>query len=254
MHDESGAHVAPGGSRLGSMPADSGGVATPPRAPGPDVPLAPTARAPGQDCLSAAPRAPGHAHTPGAPASAPEHGRLSAAWRAPGHERPLAAPRTVDYHWSGTRHRWVPAPGRFPTALRAAGHGRLSAALLPAPGPDVPLAVTAGAPGQDRLRAALAPASVHAGPHVTPSPPPGHDCSRRAPAGAEPRPTSVTHPTTLVHGWYAPTFTPEEVQQFIRADAAAALWQLFDAAAACVADPPAPLAPAAPHASKECDP
>ena len=47
--------------------------------------------------------------------------------RAPGHERPLAA-------------------------QRAARHGRLSAALR-APGADVPLAMTAGAPGQYRLRA-----------------------------------------------------------------------------------------------------
>ena len=48
--------------------------------------------------------------------------------RAPGHERPL-------------------------TAQRAARHGRLSAALR-APGADVPLAMTAGAPGHHRLRAA----------------------------------------------------------------------------------------------------
>ena len=48
--------------------------------------------------------------------------------RAPGHERPL-------------------------TAQRAARHGRLSAALR-APGADVPLAMTAGAPGQHCLRAA----------------------------------------------------------------------------------------------------
>ena len=49
--------------------------------------------------------------------------------RAPGHERPL-------------------------TAQRAARHGRLSAALR-APGADVPLAMTAGAPGQHCLSAAL---------------------------------------------------------------------------------------------------
>ena len=49
--------------------------------------------------------------------------------RAPGHERPLAA-------------------------QRAARHGRLSAALR-APGADVPLAMTAGAPGQHCLSAAL---------------------------------------------------------------------------------------------------
>ena len=49
--------------------------------------------------------------------------------RAPGHERPSAA-------------------------QRAAGHGRLSAATG-APGADVPLATTAGAPGQHCLSAAL---------------------------------------------------------------------------------------------------
>ena len=54
--------------------------------------------------------------------------------RAPGHERPRAA-------------------------LRAARHGRLSAALR-APGADVPPATTAGAPGQHRLRA-VPPAPDH---------------------------------------------------------------------------------------------
>ena len=58
--------------------------------------------------------------------------------RAPGHERPLAA-------------------------QRAAGHGRLSADSG-APGADVPLATTAGAPGHHRLSAAsIATAPVPAG-------------------------------------------------------------------------------------------
>ena len=48
---------------------------------------------------------------------------------------------------------------RPPSAKRAPGHGRLSAALR-APGADVPPATTAGAPGQYRLRA-VPPAPDH---------------------------------------------------------------------------------------------
>ena len=57
------------------------------------------------------------------------HGGIATQPRAPGHERPCAA-------------------------LRAARHGRLSAAST-APGADVPPATTAGAPGQYCLSAAL---------------------------------------------------------------------------------------------------
>ena len=124
---------APGTARQGrtgtSVPTDSGGVATQPRAPGherpraalraaghgrlsaatgapgADVPLATTARAPGHHCLSAAPRAPGHGTPLAITAEAPCRDRLSAALRAPAddtapaitatplsHHRPSAAP------------------------------------------------------------------------------------------------------------------------------------------------------------------
>ena len=57
----------------------------------------------------------------------------------------------------------APGHGRPPAAQRAAGHGRLSAASG-APGADVPLASTAGAPGYDRLSAvAIATAALPAG-------------------------------------------------------------------------------------------
>ena len=59
-------------ARHGRLSADSG-------APGADVPLATTAGAPGQHCLSAALRAPGH-------------GRFPTAQRAAGHDRLSAAP------------------------------------------------------------------------------------------------------------------------------------------------------------------
>ena len=59
------------------------------RAPGADVPLAMTAGAPGQHCLSAAPRAPGH-ERPLAAQRAAGRDRLSATPRAPGADVPLA--------------------------------------------------------------------------------------------------------------------------------------------------------------------
>ena len=62
-------------ARHGRLSADSG-------APGADVPLATTARAPGQHCLSAAPRAPGHER----------HRWPLRPQRAASHHRPSAAP------------------------------------------------------------------------------------------------------------------------------------------------------------------
>ena len=122
---------APGTARQGrtgtSVPTDSGGVATQPRAPSHERPLA-AQRAAGHGWLSAALEAPGYDVPLATTARAPGHNCLSAASRAPGHGRPLAA-------------------------QRAAGRDRLSAALR-APGADVPLATTARAPGQHRLRAA----------------------------------------------------------------------------------------------------
>ena len=110
---------APGTARQGrtgtNVPATRGGVATQPRAPGhgrppaapraaghgrlsaatgapgADVPLATTARAPGQHCLSAVPRAPGHGR-PLAALSAARHDRPCATLRAPGADVPPATP------------------------------------------------------------------------------------------------------------------------------------------------------------------
>ena len=270
MRDESGAQrVAPDGSSLGIMPADSGGVATPPRAPGHDRPPAALLSAAGYDRPSATPRAPDH--------DVP----LAVQSRAPGHDRPRAAHMVPDHDWSCAAPR-APGHDRPPAALLSApGHDRPSATPR-APDHDVPLTGTAGAPGYDRPRAAHAPASAPDCPHVTPPAPPGHDCSRRAPAGAGPRPTSVTPPTPAAQGLYDRTFTAEEVQQFIQADGAPlldqlaavgravdvlqrtlkarqalapdappALAQLLDEAAAFIEDVPAP---AGPHASTEHDP
>ena len=92
-------------------------------APGADVPLASTAGAPGQYCLSAAPRAPGHGR-PLAALSAAGHDRLSAALRAPGADVPLATTARAPGH-----HRRRAAP--IATAPMPAGVSRLRQAVLP---------------------------------------------------------------------------------------------------------------------------
>ncbi len=158
---------APGTARQGRtrtiVSTNDGGKATQPRAPGHGRPPA-AQRAAGHGRLSADSGAPGADVPLASTAGAPGQHCLSAALRAPGHERAPAAPRAVDYHWSCARHPTVPEHGRFPTAPCAAGHGRLSAAS-PAPGHDVPLAVTAGAPGHDRLSAlSIATVPLPAGP------------------------------------------------------------------------------------------
>ncbi len=56
MPDDTGAHHAPDGRSRSILPAVAGGLATLPRAPGPDQPPVP----PGQDRLCAAPRVPEH--------------------------------------------------------------------------------------------------------------------------------------------------------------------------------------------------
>ncbi len=195
---------APGTARQGrtgtSVPATRGGVATQPRAPGhgrppaaqraaghgrlsaasgapgADVPLATTARAPGQHCLSAVPRAPGHGR-PLAALSAARHDRPCATHRAPGADVPLATtarapgqhrlsavPPAPDHDRSRARHPKAPGHGRPLAALSSAvGHDRLRATIR-APGHDEPLASTAGAPGYDRLSAvAIATAALPAG-------------------------------------------------------------------------------------------
>ena len=132
---------APGTARQGrtgtSVPTDSGGVATQPRAPSHERPLA-AQRAAGHGWLSAALEAPGADVPLTTTARAPGHNCLSAVPRTPGHGRPLAA-------------------------QRAAGRDRLRVAFG-APGADVPLATTAGAPGHHRLSAApIATAPLPAG-------------------------------------------------------------------------------------------
>ena len=92
-------------------------------APGADVPLASTAGAPGQYCLSAAPRAPGHGR-PLAALSAAGHDRLSAALRAPGADVPLATTARAP-----GQHRRRAAP--IATAPMPAGVSRLRQAVLP---------------------------------------------------------------------------------------------------------------------------
>ena len=84
--------------------------------------------------------------------------------RAPSHERPLAA-------------------------QRAAGHGWLSAALE-APGADVPLAMTAGAPGQHCLSAALQVPGADL-PLAIPARAPGHHRLSAAPIATVPSPAGL---------------------------------------------------------------
>ena len=186
---------APGTARQGrtgtSVPATRGGVATQPRAPGhgrppaaqraaghgrlsaatgapgADVPLASTAGAPGQHCLSAVPRAPGHGR-PLAALSAARHDRPCATHRAPGADVPLAttAKAPGQHRLSAVPHQPVPrpeAPGHD-LSPRSGRRGMTVRATLKAPGHDEPLASTAGAPGHDRLSAvAIATAPSPAG-------------------------------------------------------------------------------------------
>ena len=247
---------APGTARQGrtgtSVPATRGGVATQPRAPGhgrppaaqraaghgclsaasgapgADVPLASTAGAPGQHCLSAVPRAPGHGR-PLAALSAARHDRPRATHRAPGADVPLATtarapgqhrlsavPPAPDHARSRARHPKAPGYGR-PLAAQssAVGHDR-PCATLTAPGHDVPLASTAGAPGYDRLSAvAIATAALPAGlrrlcqgvlPRVPANPriliyPQSHRFNRHSRESGNPRPPVATGGP---QGGYAP--------------------------------------------------
>ena len=93
-------------------------------APGADIPRAPSARAPGQYCQSAALRAPGHGRPLATTAGVPCHDRLSAALRAPGADVSRAttarAPR---------QHRPSAAP--IATVSLPAGQHRLRQVILP---------------------------------------------------------------------------------------------------------------------------
>ena len=93
------------------------------RAPGADVPLAMTAGAPGQHCLSAAPRAPGH-ERPLAAQRAAGRDRLSAALPAPGADVPLATTARAP-----GQHRLRAAP--IATVSLPAGLRRLRQECLP---------------------------------------------------------------------------------------------------------------------------
>ena len=93
MRDRSSAHVARTGSGLGILPAISGGIATQPRAPGPNVPLAITASASRHDRLSAAQPVSEHNRSGAtlAAASAPDHSPVSLP-PAAGHDRSRRVP------------------------------------------------------------------------------------------------------------------------------------------------------------------
>ena len=104
-------------ARHGRLSADSG-------APGADVPLATTAGAPGQHCLSAAPRAPGHERHPAAAQRAAGHDRLSVALQAPDDDVPLAATASLPSHH-------LPSAAPIATVPLPAGVHRLCQGFLP---------------------------------------------------------------------------------------------------------------------------
>ena len=109
--------------RAASHAARHGRLSAATRAPGADVPLATTAGAPGQYCLSAALRAPGHGRPLAAPRAA-GHDRLSAELRAPGADVPPAIAAGAP-----GQHRLSAAP--IATAPVPAGLRRLRQECLP---------------------------------------------------------------------------------------------------------------------------
>ena len=142
---------APGTARQGPtrtiMLVNSGGNATQPRAPGHDRPPA-AQRAAGHGRLSAATRAPGADVPLATTAGAPGQYCLSAALRAPGHGRPLAAQRAAGHDRLSAE---LPAPGAdVPPAIAAGAPGqhRLSAA---------PIATAPVPAGLRRLRQGILP-------------------------------------------------------------------------------------------------
>ncbi len=206
------------------------------RAPDQDVPQAFAARAPGSDRPSAAPRvpildrsrpvprAPGYGRPPAALRAA-RHDRLCATPRAPGADVPPATPagapgqhrlRAAQRAHDHFRSRPAPkAPGHgrpSGTLSGVSGHDRLRATLR-APDQNVPWAFAARVPGSDCQCAVAATAAAPDGPRVS-HPVTGPDSSHRGPA-AGPRLTSLTTPTTPVHGWHSRTYIAEEVQQLV---------------------------------------
>ena len=135
--------------------------------------------------------------------------------RAPGHDRPPAAPRAAGH---GRLSAASGAPGPdvpLATTAGAPGHDRLSA-VQQAPGPDVPLATTARAPRHDRLSAAhlvpdhnrsgaaLAAASVPDRSHVSPPPAPA---SRPLPSRYPSPPGHRQPPSPTPPHWRKPCTT-----------------------------------------------
>ena len=173
MRDMSSAHAARTGSGLGILPANSGGIATQPRAPGHERPSA-AQRAAGHGRLSAASTAPGSDVPRATTARAPGHDCQSAAPRAPGPDAPLASTASASRH------------DRLSAAHPVSDHNRSGATLAAASAPD-------------HSPVSLPPAA-------------GHDCSRRVPVAAGSPPASVTHPTSLEETVYDRMFTAAEVQ------------------------------------------
>ena len=174
MRDRSSAHAAPAGSGLGILPANSGGIATQPRAPGHERPRPASADAARHGRLSAAATAPG-ADVPRAPsARAPGQYCQSAAPRAPGPDVLLATTARVPRH------------DRLSAAQPVSEHNRSGATLAAASAPD-------------HSPVSLPPAA-------------GHDRSRRVPVAAGSPSASVTHPATLEETVYDRMFPAAELQ------------------------------------------
>ena len=178
MRDMSSAQVARTGSGLGITPAESGGAATTPRAPGHERPPA-APRAAGHGRLSAASTAPGYDVPRVTTVRSPGHDRLSAAQQAPGPDVPLA------------------------TSARTPLHDCLSAAQQ--------------APDHHYPSAEPAAVSVPDHTPVSPPPVSAHDRSRHAPVAAGSPPASVTHPTTPEETVYNRIVTKQEMQRLPQA-------------------------------------
>ncbi len=114
------------------------------------------------------------------------HGGTATQPRAPGHERPRAALRAARH---GRLSAALRAPGAdVPLATAAGAPGQYWLSADPrAPGHGRPLAITAGAPVHDRLRAAL-PAPGADEPLAAPAMPLSHRRLRAAPIATVPSP------------------------------------------------------------------
>ncbi len=164
-------------ARHGRLSADSG-------APGADVPLATTARAPGQHCLSAAPRAPGHERHPAAAQRAAGHDRLSVALQAPDDDVPLAATASLPSHH-------LPSAAPIATVPLPAGVSRLRQEVLPrVPANPRTLTYPHSRPSASSLRRK---------PRSSPQPAAGHRTDSPSLPGKGPGDRSKLH-----HTWHYP--------------------------------------------------